>query len=274
VPNNPNFIFSITGDVFEKLNNLVFKENYSKDPEFIQFFDFVLQNCYIYARMSPENKANLVEALKSKGNKVLMCGDGANDTGALRAADVGVSLSMEEASMAAHFTSKTSDVSCIQELLIEGKGGLVTTIQCFKFMMLYSIIQFSSTCFMIIIDSYLTDNQFLITDLFIIFPLAFLIARTSTSQVLTKEMPEYELKSFTILSSIICTSIMQILFQLFSYLIVINQRWYKPILRDEKDIVEASSGNTVIINLYLDYFYHVIYSVFSGGYLLFIRKTF
>ncbi len=58
-----------------------------------------------------------------------MCGDGANDCGALKVADVGISLSTEEASIAAPFTSSVPDISCVIEVLKEGKCALVTSLQ-------------------------------------------------------------------------------------------------------------------------------------------------
>ena len=67
----------------------------------------VLFQAQIYARMSPDDKARLVEQLQiNVKTEVGMCGDGANDCGALKQADIGISLSEAEASIAAPFTSQ------------------------------------------------------------------------------------------------------------------------------------------------------------------------
>jgi len=59
-----------------------------------------------FARMGPDDKALLVQNMQSiLKEQVGMCGDGANDCGALKTADVGISLSEAEASIAAPFTS-------------------------------------------------------------------------------------------------------------------------------------------------------------------------
>ena len=60
-----------------------------------------------------------------------MCSDGANDNIALRVADVGVSLSKEESSIAASFNSTVPDISCLPKLLKECKSSLVCSIQIF-----------------------------------------------------------------------------------------------------------------------------------------------
>ena len=76
-----------------------------------------------------------------------MCGDGANDCAALKQADAGISLSEAEASIAAPFTSKVQDISCVITLLLEGRCSLATTFSGFKFIQMWYKKQYSGILF-------------------------------------------------------------------------------------------------------------------------------
>lgn len=106
----------------------------------------MLVKAQIFARMSPDEKHELVERLQALGYTVAFCGDGANDCGALKAADVGLSLSEAEASVAAPFTSRTPDIACMIEVIKEGRAALVTSFSCFKYMYAFSSSLFPTTC--------------------------------------------------------------------------------------------------------------------------------
>uniref|UniRef100_A0A2K5L667 ATPase 13A3 n=1 Tax=Cercocebus atys TaxID=9531 RepID=A0A2K5L667_CERAT len=71
----------------------------------------------VFARMAPDQKTQLIEALQNVDYFVGMCGDGANDCGALKRAHGGISLSELEASVASPFTSKTPSISCVPNLI-------------------------------------------------------------------------------------------------------------------------------------------------------------
>jgi P-type E1-E2 ATPase len=61
---------------------------------------------------------------------------------ALKAAHIGISLSEAEASVAAPFTSRVANITCVLKLIQEGRCALVTSFGVFKYMALYSLIQF------------------------------------------------------------------------------------------------------------------------------------
>uniref|UniRef100_A0A8B9MQX3 ATPase cation transporting 13A2 n=1 Tax=Accipiter nisus TaxID=211598 RepID=A0A8B9MQX3_9AVES len=189
----------------------------------------ILIRATVFARMSPDQKTQLVCSLQELNYCVGMCGDGANDCGALKAADVGISLSEAEASVASPFTSRVANIECVPTIIREGRCSLVTSFGVFKYMALYSLVQFVSVLLLYTINTNLSDFQFLFFDLIITTTVAVLMGRTGPAQELGVERPQGALISILVLGSLLLQTALLITVQVLSYFITISQSWYVPL---------------------------------------------
>ncbi|KAF9184509.1 hypothetical protein BGZ51_003318 [Haplosporangium sp. Z 767] len=249
-----DYVLAVTGDCFRWMVDYAPTSTLNR----------MLVKGQIFARMSPDEKHELVEYLQGIGYCVGFCGDGANDCGALKAADVGISLSEAEASVAAPFTSRSNDIGCVVKVIQEGRAALVTSFSCFKYMALYSIIQFTTVSFLYAFASNLGDFQFLYIDLVLILPIAVLMGRTEAYPVLNPKRPTANLVSKKVLTSLIGQILLQSLFQGSLFLIVRRQPWYTPPEYDREEKNIECYENTVLFLLSC-FQYLLVAIVFSVG---------
>ncbi|KAJ7306345.1 hypothetical protein JRQ81_009687 [Phrynocephalus forsythii] len=189
----------------------------------------ILVRATIFARMLPDQKTLLIQKLQGLSYCVAMCGDGANDCGALKAADVGISLSEAEASVASPFTSRLANIECVPVIMREGRCSLVTSFGVFKYMALYSLVQFVSVLLLYTINTNLGDLQFLFFDLIITTTVAALMGKTAPAKHLGPQRPQGALLSVVVLGSLLLQTTLIIAVQVISYFITISQAWFIPL---------------------------------------------
>ncbi|KAK2008638.1 ATPase [Colletotrichum eremochloae] len=231
-----NYSLAVSGDVFRWIVDF-------GSPLVLQR---MLVRGRVFARMSPDEKHELVEKLQGIGYCCGFCGDGANDCGALKAADVGISLSEAEASVAAPFTSRVFDIRCVPQVIREGRAALVTSFSCFKYMSLYSAIQFTSVSFLYATASNLGDFQFLFIDLLLILPIAVFMSWAGPFPILSRKRPTADLVSRKVLIPLLGQMAICILIQAVVYMAVREQPWYIPPRIDHEKSNIKNSENTVL----------------------------
>jgi cation-transporting ATPase 13A2 len=236
ISNLRNYSLAVSGDVFRWIIDFA-SEKVLRE---------MLVCGQVFARMSPDEKHELVEKLQSIDYCCGFCGDGANDCGALKAADVGISLSEAEASVAAPFTSRVFDITCVPQVIKEGRAALVTSFSCFKYMSLYSAIQFTSVSFLYASASNLGDFQFLFIDLLLILPIAIFMGWSGAYPTLSRKRPTASLVSRKVLTPLLGQIVLCIATQAIAFQAVKQQPWYQPPVVDKDHSNALNSQNTAL----------------------------
>jgi len=133
------------------------------------------------------------------------------------------------------------------KLLREGRTAIVTSFQMFKFMALYSMIQFTSVILLYFIGNNLGDWQYLYIDLFVIIPLSLTMARTGAHSKLSKIMPIGKLISFINLFSVMGQILLQAGFQIILYFFLKRQHWFVPWIIEEEESIVSYENTTIFL---------------------------
>ncbi|XP_021249013.1 probable cation-transporting ATPase 13A5 isoform X3 [Numida meleagris] len=222
-----NYHFAMNGKSYQVL----LKHFYSLLPK-------ILLNATVFARMSPGQKSSLVEELQKLDYYVGMCGDGANDCGALKMAHAGISLSEQEASVASPFTSQIPNIQCMPELIREGRAALVASFAVVKYLTLYGLIQFVGTALLFWQLQIFGNYQYLIQDMVITLLVCLTMSLTEAYPKLAPYRPPGQLISPPLLLSVILNVCFTIALQTCGFLLVKKQPWYVALAswrRQEQD---------------------------------------
>ncbi|XP_060689892.1 probable cation-transporting ATPase 13A4 [Hemiscyllium ocellatum] len=188
----------------------------------------LLVSATVFARMSPAQKGSLIEEFQKMDYFVGMCGDGANDCGALKIAHAGISLSEQEASVASPFTSKIPSIDCVPQLIKEGRAALVSSFCIFKYMALYSMIQYVGVLCLYWQANTFGNYQFLFEDLAIATVIGITMSFNHAYPQLDPNQPPGQLISPPLLLSVILNVILSLVLHVFGFIMVQQQSWYTP----------------------------------------------
>lgn len=220
----------ITGNVEESQERTEFlyrRSNPLRDP--------LLPAATVYSRMTPDDKALLVESLakKARFGAVLMCGDGPNDANALCAADVGLVVNatpnplLESAAGCLVCLDPTVGLSAVVEVVTLGRSAVSLVLCIAKIIIAYAVIEGTCVTLCYSVGDNLTDFQYALVDMGIVLPTVLLLAvSVAPSRELRETQTVPPLKVSSIGLAFHCA--VSLIWQVVALLALKDQDWYVP----------------------------------------------
>ena len=230
----------------------------------------------IFYRMTPRNKAELIEFYKSDNKSiVIMCGDGSNDIPAILESDIGIALNQKSnMQILSHFYINNSSIQCVEIIVKTGRACFESNEMIFKSMILYGFIHtITLLCLKNAKIPELISKQNLYSDIFcVLIPIIF-ASQTSPNLNLAKESIGTSILNkkfiFSVLSQIFiqCTSLI-----LFFYYLCYNVDY--SYYNKDKDYNNENNSELTILGSYLFLFssFQYLLSIFVFNFFSVHRK--
>lgn len=121
-----------------------------------------VKTVHVFARVSPENKVQIVTAIKANGNSAAMTGDGVNDAPSLKAADIGIAMGItgtDVAKGAADMVLTDDNFASIEKAVEEGRGIYTNIKKTVLFLLSTNIAEVLAMFAVVIMSLFLVDHN-------------------------------------------------------------------------------------------------------------------
>ena len=200
----------------------------------------------VYGRVSPGQKAEIVRLYSNEDKVVAMCGDGGNDSGALRAAHAGLAINgRAEASVAAPFSTNSESLGALTLLIRESRAALCTSLASYRTLVVVGILYcISKSVLLFQCGGYQAGLAYLYLDMLTTPLVLFAICNAVPSKKLAERSPEGSLLGPEMITAAVWTILVNITFLAIAELVLVNQSWFVPFTTDVPLHEWQKRGNT------------------------------
>jgi cation-transporting ATPase 13A3/4/5 len=253
-----NTVLAMTGEVWR---NLI-----AKNPKTAVALG---KKTLVFGRCTPVDKVSIVSTFVRYGDITMMCGDGGNDSGALKAAHVGVALSDSEASVVAPFTSLDKTITSVLEVLREGRCALSSSFSSYKYMLMYGQVETFNQVANAYFNTTFGEWCWLFLDGIWPITMAFSLPLSRAAKKLSKKHPTASILSPHTLFSACGVLAINVLFLVISLVMLFNQDWFQCRMWDGdnmRDFFVGDNYETSTIFVVTGYQYISSAAAFNFGY--------